>query len=83
MTEAVTSSVMATTPRLAPSVLASEADHIFAQLAPLVSKMGHAPVTTTSVSPSIPHVSSNSQGVSSLLTLAEALLEDLVLLAIE
>lgn len=58
-------------------------DQIFGQLAPLVSEMGYAPVVTTSVSPSILHVSSGPQGVSSFLTLAEALLEDLVLLAIK
>ena len=82
-TETAASFVAANIPGLASSTSNPELDQILARLAPLLSEISQAPVTTASVVSTTPHVSSGPQSVASMPNPAEALLEGLVTLAID
>ena len=78
----VTSSEIAI-PGLASSVSASDVERVYSQFAPLLSEMGASQVTTPAVTVTTSQIRSELSGVASSLNTVDALLEELVLTAID
>ena len=70
-------------PGLASSVSAADVERVYSQLAPLLSEIGVSQVTTPAVTITTSHAASEPSGAAPLLNAADALLEGLVLTAID
>ena len=68
---------------LASSVSAADVERVYSQLAPLLSEMGVSQVTTPAVTITTSHAALEPSGAAPLLNAADALLEGLVLTAID